>query len=79
MKELARKKFYLDDKTEKLVNKYMERTGQDFEQVMNEAARFYLINKLGIKEARKCMKSKDSDDSKYIDEMLNSNMHNDYM
>lgn len=79
MKELARKKFYLDDKTEKLVNKYMERTGQDFEQVMNEAVRFYLINKFGIKEARKCMKAKDNDDSKYIDEMLNNNLHNDYM
>ncbi len=76
---MARKKFYLDDKTEKLVNKYMERTNESFEQVMNEAARFYLINKLGVKEARKCLKSKDSDDSKYIDELLSSNINNEYM
>lgn len=76
---MARKKFYLNDNTEKLVNKYMEQTDQNFEQLMNKAVRFYLINKLGVKEARKCLKSKDGDDSKYIDELLSSNINDEYM
>ncbi len=74
---MARKRFELDDNVARLVDRYSEDSNEDFDKIVNDALKYYLVTKLGSRESRELLKHKDRGaDSKYIDEMFNSNLRN---
>lgn len=70
---MVRRRFELNDDVEKLVNKYLEMTDCNFDELTNKALRSYIAKQLGTKEVREALKKKDPDDLKFLDAM---NQHN---
>lgn len=66
---MARKRFEMNDDVEKLVNKYLEMTNCNLDELTNKALRYYIAKQLGSKEVREALKKKDPDDLKFLDEM----------
>lgn len=75
---MTKKKVELNDKVELLVTKYMEDTGEDFNQIVNEALPQYIKRRMTPKEVRKALKNGNQDDSKFLDEYLQNHISNNW-
>lgn len=77
---MPKKKFELDTNIEQALNKYLENSQLDFDQVVNQALKEYLLKQLGCKDCRKLFNKpgKDADLSKYADEFLRNSINDNY-
>lgn len=71
---MAKKKFDLDNNIQELVDKYVETTEIDWDELVNKALKYYITNKLGSKKLREMMKDSDSEAAKYLDEYVSNNI-----
>ena len=77
---MPKKKFELDDKIEHALTEYLENNQLDFNEVVNQALKEYLLKQLGCKDCRKLFNKpgKDADLSKYADEFLRNSINDNY-
>lgn len=74
---MTKKKIELDNRVEKLTEKFMTMTDQDLNTVVNKALKFYLTNQMTPNEIKDALEQKDVDTSKYVDDYFKSNINND--
>lgn len=75
---MARKKIELNETTQTLVTKYIEDTGIDFNELANKALKDYIVNKLTPNEVKAALKNSGKEPSKFLDEILQNNIHRDW-
>lgn len=71
---MPRKHFELNSDVSKLIDKYDEINDVNFNDLVNKALKFYLINKLSYKDVKDALNEADNEASKYVDETLRSSM-----
>lgn len=71
---MARKKFELDKDVEKLVDKYIDTTEIDWDELINKSLKYYISNKLTSKEVKKLLKENDDESAKYLDEYVRNSI-----
>lgn len=71
---MPRKHFNLNNDVSKLIDKYSEINDIDFNDLVNKALRFYLVNQMSHKDVQNALKEADIEDSRYIDEAMRSSM-----
>ena len=67
---MSKRKIELNDDVDQLVNKYLEATEDDFNELANDALLYYIKKRLTSKEVREALKNKGDDSSKYLDEYI---------
>ena len=77
---MTKKKIELNDEIDRVLNQYLEASGQDMNQVINQALKEYLLKHLGFKDCRELFQKQDKDTnlSKYADELLRSSINDNY-
>ncbi|EEJ71718.1 hypothetical protein HMPREF0548_1439 [Lactobacillus ultunensis DSM 16047] len=73
-KRMPRKHFELNSDVSKLIDKYDEINDVNFNELVNKALKFYLINKMNYKDVKDALNETDNEASKYVDETLRSSM-----
>lgn len=73
---MPRKHFELNDDVSKLIDKYDEINDIDFNDLVNKALKFYLINQMNHKDVQAALKEADIEDSHYINEAMRSSLGN---
>lgn len=73
---MSKRKIELNDDVDQLVNKYLEATEDDFNELANDALLYYIKKRLTSKEVREALKNKGDDSSKYLDEYIQNNIQN---
>ena len=71
---MPRKHFELNSDVSKLIDKYDEINDVNFNDLVNKALKFYLINQMNYKDVKDALNEADSEASKYVDETLRSSM-----
>ena len=71
---MPRKHFELNSDVSKLIDKYDEINDVNFNDLVNKALKFYLINQMNQKDVKEALNEADSEASKYVDETLRSSM-----
>ncbi|KRL81055.1 hypothetical protein [Lactobacillus ultunensis] len=71
---MPRKHFELNSDVSKLIDKYDEINDVNFNELVNKALKFYLINKMNYKDVKDALNETDNEASKYVDETLRSSM-----
>ena len=71
---MPRKHFGLNSDIGKLVGKYNEINDTDFNDLVNTALRFYLVNQMSYKDVQEALKEADVETSRYVDEAMRSSM-----
>ena len=69
-----RKHFELNSDVAKLIDKYNEINDTDFNELVNKALRFYLVNQMSYKDVQDALKEADVETSRYVDEAMRSSM-----
>lgn len=62
---MSRKKIELNEKVAKLTAKYMEVTDTDFNDLINEALKMYLFDRLNSSQIKDALKKSDDTSSEY--------------
>ncbi|WP_251716388.1 hypothetical protein [Lactobacillus agrestimuris] len=71
---MSKRKIELNDDVDQLVNKYLEATEDDFNELANDALLYYIKKRLTSKEVREALKNKGDDSSKYLDEYIQNSI-----
>ncbi|AGQ22810.1 hypothetical protein DM473_03595 [Lactobacillus helveticus] len=71
---MPRKHFELNSDIAKLIDKYNEINDTDFNELVNKALRFYLVNQMSYKDVQDALKETDVETSRYVDEAMRSSM-----
>lgn len=71
---MPRKHFELNSYIAKLIDKYNEINDTDFNELVNKALRFYLVNQMSYKDVQDALKEADVETSRYVDEAMRSSM-----
>ena len=71
---MQRKHFELNSDIAKLIDKYNEINDTDFNDLVNTALRFYLVNQMSYKDVQEALKEADVETSRYVDEAMRSSM-----
>lgn len=71
---MPRKYFELNSDIAKLIDKYNEINDTDFNDLVNTALRFYLVNQMSYKDVQEALKEADVETSRYVDEVMRSSM-----
>jgi len=71
---MPRKHFELNSDIAKLIDKYNEISDTDFNDLVNTALRFYLVNQMSYKDVQEALKEADVETSRYVDEVMRSSM-----
>ncbi|NRO22697.1 hypothetical protein [Lactobacillus helveticus] len=71
---MLRKHFELNSDIAKLIDKYNEINDTDFNELVNKALRFYLVNQMSYKDVQDALKEADVETSRYVDEAMRSSM-----
>ena len=71
---MQRKHFELNSDVAKLIDKYNEINDTDFNELVNKALRFYLVNQMSYKDVQDALKEADVETSRYVDEAMRSSM-----
>ncbi len=71
---MPREHFELNSDIAKLIDKYNEINDTDFNELVNKALRFYLVNQMNYKDVQDALKEADVETSRYVDEAMRSSM-----
>ncbi|WEV70831.1 hypothetical protein OZY43_07815 [Lactobacillus sp. ESL0785] len=74
---MSKKKITLNEKTEKLAEKYLEVTKTDMSDLVNKALQAFLIDHLSSNQVKDALQDTDSNSSasiKYSEHLFNSNI-----
>ncbi len=71
---MLRKHFELNSDIAKLIDKYNEINDTDFNELVNKALKFYLVNQMSYKDVQDALKEADVETSRYVDEAMRSSM-----
>ncbi|ALI53383.1 hypothetical protein [Lactobacillus helveticus] len=71
---MPREHFELNSDIAKLIDKYNEINDTDFNELVNKALRFYLVNQMSYKDVQDALKEADVETSRYVDEAMRSSM-----
>ena len=71
---MSKRKIELNDDVDQLVNKYLEATEDDFNELANDALLYYIKKRLTSKEVREALKNKGDDSSKYLAESIQNSI-----
>ncbi|CDI43634.1 hypothetical protein [Lactobacillus helveticus] len=71
---MPREHFELNSDIAKLIDKYNEINDTDFNELVNKALRFYLVNQMSYKDVQDALKEADVETSRYVDEAMHSSM-----
>jgi len=71
---MGRKRIELNDKVEKLAEKYMSMTGMNFDELTNKALKFYIVNQLSSRQVKEALKQADDESTKYVDQIFHNSL-----
>lgn len=71
---MSKKRIELEDDVEQLVEKYMDVTEDDLDELINKALPYYIKKHLTSKEIKAALHQKDDESSKYMDEYIRNNI-----
>ena len=71
---MGRKRIELNDKVEKLAEKYMSMTGMNFDELTNKALKFYIVNQLSSRQVKEALKQADDESTKYVDQIFQNSL-----
>ncbi|QGV05299.1 hypothetical protein [Lactobacillus acetotolerans] len=71
---MGRKRIELNDRIEKLFEKYMAMTGMNLDELTNKALKFYIVNQLSSHKVKRVLRKDDSESTKYADQIFQNSL-----
>lgn len=71
---MGRKRIELNDRIEKLSEKYMAMTGMNLDELTNKALKFYIVNQLSSHKVERVLRKDDSESTKYADQIFQNSL-----
>lgn len=71
---MGRKRIELNDRIEKLSEKYMAMTGMNLDELTNKALKFYIVNQLSSHKVKRVLQKDDSESTKYADQIFQNSL-----
>ncbi|WEV39853.1 hypothetical protein OZX56_08995 [Lactobacillus sp. ESL0684] len=71
---MSKKKITLNEKVEKLTQKYLQVSGLDLDKVTNQALEAFLVEHLNSSQIKEALQDTDSGDSKYTEQLFQSTL-----
>ncbi|BAQ57947.1 hypothetical protein [Lactobacillus acetotolerans] len=71
---MGRKRIELNDRIEKLSEKYMAMTGMNLDELTNKALKFYIVNQLSSHKVKRVLRKDDSESTKYADQIFQNSL-----
>lgn len=68
------KRIELNDRIEKLSEKYMAMTGMNLDELTNKALKFYIVNQLSSHKVKRVLRKDDSESTKYADQIFQNSL-----
>ncbi|WP_317637436.1 hypothetical protein [Lactobacillus xylocopicola] len=73
---MSKKKIELSEKVTKLVQKYLEISGGNLDELTNEALLTYLTDHLKSSQIKDALKERDEADANYADKLIHNEINN---
>jgi hypothetical protein len=74
VRKMGRKRIELNDRIEKLSEKYMAMTGMNLDELTNKALKFYIVNQLSSHKVKRVLRKDDSESTKYADQIFQNSL-----